>query len=208
MKDNYLIIFLLIIAILFRGSIFNLLNNVSSYLISKDESLEVKVLNDKYERLYNKYNDLLDFKNNINIKEDYIITNVLKNNYGFGNLIIPDGDFNLNNEVINEEGLVGIISKKNNKTAEIKKTYDTNLIVKINNETGKIYSKDEDLNLIIKDVSNYNNISINDEVFSISGNYIGKVIKIQYDILDNYLTVRTIDFNNLTYVAVIKDGAW
>lgn len=207
MKDNYLIIFLLIIAILFRGSIFNLLNNVSSYLISKDESLEVKVLNDKYERLYNKYNDLLDFKNNINIKEDYIITNVLKNNYGFGNLIIPDGDFNLNNEVINEEGLVGIISKKNNKTAEIKKTYDTNLIVKINNETGKIYSKDEDLNLIIKDVSNYNNISINDEVFSISGNYIGKVIKIQYDILDNYLTVRTIDFNNLTYVAVIKDGA-
>lgn len=207
MKDNYLIIFLLIIAILFRGSIFNLLNNVASYLISKDESLEVKVLNDKYERLYNKYNDLLDFKNNINIKEDYIITNVLKNNYGFGNLIIPDGDFNLNNEVINEEGLVGIISKKNNKTAEIKKTYDTNLIVKINNETGKIHSKDEDLNLIIKDVSNYNNISINDEVFSISGNYIGKVIKIQYDILDNYLTVRTIDFNNLTYVAVIKDGA-
>lgn len=208
MKDNYLIIFLLIIAILFRGSIFNLLNNVSSYLISKDESLEVKVLNDKINRLYNEYNSLLDFKNNINIKEDYIITNVLKNNYGFGNLIIPDGDFNLNNEVINEEGLVGIISKKNNKTAEIKKTYDTNLIVKINNETGKIYSKDEDLNLIIKDVSNYNNISINDEVFSISGNYIGKVIKIQYDILDNYLTVRTIDFNNLTYVAVIKDGAW
>lgn len=207
MKDNYLIIFLLIIAILFRGSIFNLLNNVSSYLISKDESLEVKVLNDKINRLYNEYNSLLDFKNNINIKEDYIITNVLKNNYGFGNLIIPDGDFNLNNEVINEEGLVGIISKKNNKTAEIKKTYDTNLIVKINNETGKIYSKDEDLNLIIKDVSNYNNISINDEVFSISGNYIGKVIKIQYDILDNYLTVRTIDFNNLTYVAVIKDGA-
>lgn len=208
MKDNYLIIFLLIIAILFRGSIFNLLNNVSSYLISKDESLEIKVLNDKINRLYNEYNSLLDFKNNINIKEDYIITNVLKNNYGFGNLIIPDGDFNLNNEVINEEGLVGIISKKNNKTAEIKKTYDTNLIVKINNETGKIYSKDEDLNLIIKDVSNYNNISINDEVFSISGNYIGKVIKIQYDILDNYLTVRTIDFNNLTYVAVIKDGAW
>ncbi len=207
MKDNYLIIFLLIIAILFRGSIFNLLNNVSSYLISKDESLEIKVLNDKINRLYNEYNSLLDFKNNINIKEDYIITNVLKNNYGFGNLIIPDGDFNLNNEVINEEGLVGIISKKNNKTAEIKKTYDTNLIVKINNETGKIYSKDEDLNLIIKDVSNYNNISINDEVFSISGNYIGKVIKIQYDILDNYLTVRTIDFNNLTYVAVIKDGA-
>jgi len=207
MKDNYLIIFLLIIAILFRGSIFNLLNNVASYLISKDESLEVKVLNDKINRLYNEYNSLLDFKNNINIKEDYIITNVLKNNYGFGNLIIPDGDFNLNNEVINEEGLVGIISKKNNKTAEIKKTYDTNLIVKINNETGKIYSKDEDLNLIIKDVSNYNNISINDEVFSISGNYIGKVIKIQYDILDNYLTVRTIDFNNLTYVAVIKDGA-
>ncbi|HHX32960.1 MAG TPA: hypothetical protein GX713_01895 [Mollicutes bacterium] len=207
MKDNYLIIFLLIIAILFRGSIFNLLNNVASYLISKDESLEVKVLNDKINRLYNEYNSLLDFKNNINIKEDYIITNVLKNNYGFGNLIIPNGDFNLNNEVINEEGLVGIISKKNNKTAEIKKTYDTNLIVKINNETGKIYSKDEDLNLIIKDVSNYNNISINDEVFSISGNYIGKVIKIQYDILDNYLTVRTIDFNNLTYVAVIKDGA-
>ncbi len=207
MKDNYLIIFLLIIAILFRGSIFNLLNNVASYLISKDESLEVKVLNDKINRLYNEYNSLLDFKNNINIEEDYIITNVLKNNYGFGNLIIPDGDFNLNNEVINEEGLVGIISKKNNKTAEIKKTYDTNLIVKINNETGKIYSKDEDLNLIIKDVSNYNNISINDEVFSISGNYIGKVIKIQYDILDNYLTVRTIDFNNLTYVAVIKDGA-
>ncbi len=205
MKQKHLIIIIIIIAILFRSTILNFIINTSRVFTIKDENLEIKVLEKRYEKLYEEYNNLLNFKNNIKIKEKYLITNILKNNYGFGNLIIPNGDYKIGDEVLNEEGIVGIVFKKFNKLAEVKKIYDTNMIVKINNETGKIHSKDENLNLIIKDVTNYNNIKVNDLVYSVTGNYIGKVIKIKYDVLDNYLTVKTVNFNNLSYVAVITE---
>lgn len=202
MKQFYIYI-LLIFSILFREPVLNLINNITSNLFLKNDNIEIKLLNQKNKDLENKYNLLLDFKNNIEIKHNYTISNIIKNNYGFGNLIITGTEYKIGDEVINQEGLVGVISKTNNNTSEVTKTYNTNIIVKINNETGKIVAKDNDNNIIIKEISNYNDIEVNDLVYSTNGTYIGKIIKIKYDVLDNYLTVKTIDLNNIYYIAVI-----
>ncbi|MDD2239019.1 MAG: rod shape-determining protein MreC [Bacilli bacterium] len=204
MKNNYLIYLLVIISILFRNPILNLINNFNSNFFLKDNNIEIKLLEEKNRLLKSEYQNLLDFKNNIKFEYNYTICNIMKNNYGFGYYIINGDNYSIGDEVINENGLIGVISKINNKTAEVKKIYNTNLIVKINNETGKIISKDKDNNLIIKEISNYNDISLNDLVYSTNDTYIGKVIKIKYDVLDNYLTVKTINLDNIKYVAVIS----
>ncbi|MDD4408150.1 MAG: rod shape-determining protein MreC [Bacilli bacterium] len=204
MKNNYLIYLLVIISILFRNPILNLINNFNSNFFLKDNNIEIKLLEEKNQLLKSEYQNLLDFKNNIKFEYNYTICNIMKDNYGFGNYIINGDNYSIGDEVINEKGLIGVISKINNKTAEVKKIYNTNLIVKINNETGKIISKDKDNNLIIKEISNYNDISLNDLVYSTNDTYIGKVIKIKYDVLDNYLTVKTINLDNIKYVAVIS----
>ena len=204
MKNNYLIYLLVIISILFRNPILNLINNFNSNFFLKDNNIEIKLLEEKNRLLKSEYQNLLDFKNNIKFEYNYTICNIMKNNYGFGYYIINGDNYSIGDEVINENGLIGVISKINNKTAEVKKIYNTNLIVKINNEMGKIISKDKDNNLIIKEISNYNDISLNDLVYSTNDTYIGKVIKIKYDVLDNYLTVKTINLDNIKYVAVIS----
>ncbi|MDD4706458.1 MAG: rod shape-determining protein MreC [Bacilli bacterium] len=204
MKYNYLIYLIVIISILFRNPIINLINNFTNNFFLKNNNIEIKVLEEKNKILIEEYQNLLDFKNNIKFEYNYTICNVMKNNYGFGNYIINGDNYSIGDEVINEKGLIGIISKINNKTSEVKKIYNTNLIVKINNETGKIITKDKDNNLIVKEISNYNDISLNDVVYSINNTYIGKIIKIKYDVLDNYLTVKTIDLDNIKYVAVIS----
>ncbi len=204
MKHNYLLYGILFSTIIFRSSLINLINNMTGSLFIKNSSIELKLLKDKNDYLVNQYNSLLDFKNNIDMKYDYTITNVIKTNYGFGSLQITGTNYNIGSEVVNEEGLVGIISKINGSNSNIKYLYDTNLVVKINEESGKISDKDSNNNLIIKEISNYNNIKINDLVYSINGTYIGKIIKIKYDILDNYLTVKTVKLDNINYVAVIN----
>ena len=50
---------------------------------------------------------------------DYTITNVIKNSYGFNNLIISGNNYFIGDEVISSEGLVGIISKVSQNTSEI-----------------------------------------------------------------------------------------
>ncbi len=204
MKHNYLIYLILILAIIFRSTILNIINNFNQILFIRNNNLEIKLLKNEKVYLLNEYQELLDFKNNIKINNQYIITNVIKNSYGFNNLVISGSNYNLGDEVINDEGLVGIITKLNQNTSEIKFIYNTNLIVRINDETGKIAGHDEENNIVVKEISNYNNIKINDLVHSLYGTYIGKVIKIKYDILDSYLTIRPVNLYNLNYIAVLS----
>lgn len=204
MKRNYLIYLILILAIIFRSPILNIINNFNQILFIRNNNLEIQLLKNEKVYLLNEYQELLDFKNNIKINNQYIITNVIKNSYGFNNLVISGSNYNLGDEVINDEGLVGIITKLNQNTSEIKFIYNTNLVVRINDETGKIAGHDEENNIVVKEISNYNNIKINDLVHSLYGTYIGKVIKIKYDILDSYLTIRPVNLYNLNYIAVLS----
>lgn len=204
MKFNYLVYILLVFSILFRNNIINIITNINSALFIKNDNLEIKLLKDENHYLENKYKELLNFKNNISLENNYIISNVIKNSYGLNNLIISGSNYEIGDEVISNDGLIGIISKRGFKNSEVNYLHNTNLVVQVNNETGKITGSDQDNNLIIKEISNYTDIKINDYVYSVYGTYLGKVIKIKYDILDNYLTVRQASINNLNYIAVIS----
>lgn len=200
MKNNkYIFLLIILILVISRNSLVNLINNTLKSFFIKDNNIEINYLNSEINRLKNEYNNLLDFKNNININEDYYISNVYKNNYSFDKLIINGTNYNINDEVLNNDGLIGFISKINDKYSEIKYIYNSRVPVKINNEYGKIIDSDIDNNLIVSEVENVN---INDKVYSVNNSYIGKVIKIDNNNLNKKLTIKTIDLSNINYVLI------
>lgn len=200
MKNNkYIFLLIILLVVISRNSLVNLINNTLKSFFIKDNNIEINYLNSEINRLKNEYNNLLDFKNNININEDYYISNVYKNNYSFDKLIINGTNYNINDEVLNNAGLIGFISKINDKYSEIKYIYNSRVPVKINNEYGKIIDSDIDNNLIVSEVENVN---INDKVYSINNSYIGKVIKIDNNNLNKKLTIKTIDLSNINYVLI------
>lgn len=200
MKNNkYIFLLIILLVVISRNSLVNLINNTLKSFFIKDNNIEINYLNSEINRLKNEYNNLLDFKNNININEDYYISNIYKNNYSFDKLIINGTNYNINDEVLNNDGLIGFISKINDKYSEIKYIYNSRVPVKINNEYGKIIDSDIDNNLIVSEVENVN---INDKVYSINNSYIGKVIKIDNNNLNKKLTIKTIDLSNINYVLI------
>ena len=199
MKNKSIFFLILLIIIISRNSILNLINNTFKIFLNKDNTLEINYLNDEITRLKEEYNKLLDFKNNININETCTITNVYKNNYGFNKLIINGDNYNLYDEVLTKEGLIGYISKINNKYSEISYIYNTKVPVRINDNYGKIISSDKDNNIIISEIDNAN---LNDSVYSVNNSYIGKVIKIDNMDLNTTITVKPIDLKNIDYVLV------
>lgn len=200
MRNNkYIFLLIILIVVISRNSLVNLINNTLKSFFIKDNNIEINYLNSEINRLKNEYNNLLDFKNNININEDYYISNVYKNNYSFDKLIINGTNYNINDEVLNNDGLIGFISKINDKYSEIKYIYNSRVPVKINNEYGKIIDSDIDNNLIVSEVENVN---INDKVYSVNNSYIGKVIKIDNNNLNKKLTIKTIDLSNINYVLI------
>lgn len=199
MKNKSIFFLILLIIIISRNSILNLINNTFKIFLIKDNTLEINYLNNEITRLKEEYNKLLDFKNNINIDETCTITNVYKNNYGFDKLIINGDNYNLYDEVLTKEGLIGYISKINNKYSEISYIYNTKVPVRINNNYGKIISSDKDNNIIISEIDNAN---LNDSVYSVNNSYIGKVIKIDNLDLNTTITVKPIDLKNIDYVLV------
>ena len=199
MKNKSIFFLILLIIIISHNSILNLINNTFKIFLNKDNTLEINYLNNEITRLKEEYNKLLDFKNNINIDETCTITNVYKNNYGFDKLIINGDNYNLYDEVLTNEGLIGYISKINNKYSEISYIYNTKVPVRINNNYGKIISSDKDNNIIISEIDNAN---LNDSVYSVNNSYIGKVIKIDNMDLNTTITVKPIDLKNIDYVLV------
>ena len=199
MKNKSIFFLILLIIILSRNSILNLINNTFKIFLIKDNTLEINYLNNEITRLKEEYNKLLDFKNNISIDETCTITNVYKNNYGFDKLIINGDNYNLYDEVLTKEGLIGYISKINNKYSEISYIYNTKVPVRINDNYGKIISSDKDNNIIISEIDNAN---LNDSVYSVNNSYIGKVIKIDNMDLNTTITVKPIDLKNIDYVLV------
>ena len=200
MKYNYLSFIVLFLIIILKEPI---MQNINNLMYIRNNNLEIKTLNNQNTELEKEYQELLTFKNNIKLDNNFTITNTLKTNYDFNKLNI-NGKYNLNDEVVNENGLIGIITKTNHNFSEMTYLYNTNLTIKIDNITGKIISKDQNNNLIIGELSNHNNININDNVYSLYNTYIGKVIKINYEVLDTTILVETPNPRNINYVAVIS----
>lgn len=200
MKRNYYIFLIIFLVVIFRVNILNFFINVKPLFVKSDPGVEIAILKEENKRLKDEYTSLLDFKNNINIEENYVITNVHKSNYGFDKIVL-NGKYKRGSEIVNESGLVGII---NDSLYEGEYLSNTNILVRINGTEGKIDGVDDNKNLLIKEISNYNDIKINDVVTSIYGTFIGKVVNIIYEDLENVIVVKGIDASNLNYVGVIE----
>ena len=203
MKRNYYIFIIIFLVVLFRTSILNLLINVKKMFTSAEPNIEIVTLKEENRRLKDEYTSLLDFKSRINIDEDYTITNVHKSNYGFDKIVL-NGSFKENSEIVSDEGLVGIITKSDYNLSYGEYLFNTHILVRIDDTEGKIYGRDDDGNLLIKEISNYNNIKINDNVSSMHGMCIGKVVNIIYEDLESIIVVKMGSVNNLNYVGVIE----
>ena len=203
MKRNYYIFIIIFLVVLFRTSILNLFMNVKKMFTSAEPNIEIVTLKEENRRLKDEYTSLLDFKSRINIDEDYTITNVHKSNYGFDKIVL-NGSFKENSEIVSDEGLVGIITKSDNNLSYGEYLFNTHILVRIDDTEGKIYGRDNDGNLLIKEISNYNNIKINDNVSSMHGMCIGKVVNIIYEDLESIIVVKMGSVNNLNYVGVIE----
>lgn len=203
MKRNYYIFIIIFLVVLFRTSILNLFVNVKTMFTSAEPNIEIVTLKEENRRLKDEYTSLLDFKSRINIDEDYTITNVHKSNYGFDKIVL-NGSFKENSEIVSDECLVGIITKSDNNLSYGEYLFNTHILVRIDDTEGKIYGRDDDGNLLIKEISNYNNIKINDNVSSMHGMCIGKVVNIIYEDLESIIVVKMGSVNNLNYVGVIE----
>ena len=203
MKRNYYIFIIIFLVVLFRTSILNLFMNVKKMFTSAEPNIEIVTLKEENRRLKDEYTSLLDFKSRINIDEDYTITNVHKSNYGFDKIVL-NGSFKENSKIVSDDGLVGIITKSDNNLSYGDYLFNTHILVRIDDTEGKIYGRDDDGNLLIKEISNYNNIKINDNVSSMHGMYIGKVVNIIYEDLESIIVVKMGSVNNLNYVGVIE----
>lgn len=203
MKRNYYIFIIIFLVVLFRTSILNLFINVKKMFTSAEPNIEIVTLKEENRRLKDEYTSLLDFKSRINIDEDYTITNVHKSNYGFDKIVL-NGSFKENSEIVSDDGLVGIITKSDGNLSYGDYLFNTNILVRIDDTEGKIYGRDDDGNLLIKEISNYNNIKINDNVSSMHGMCIGKVVNIIYEDLESIIVVKMGSVNNLNYVGVIE----
>lgn len=203
MKYNYFLFIVIFIFVLFRAPFINVLNNINKNLLKTNNNLEINILKNELNNKNDEYQNLLNFKNNINIKENYIITNIYKNNYGFDRLLINGSNYKVGDEVINDKGLIGIIAKTNKKYSTINYLYKANIPVIINETKGKITGGTMS-EIYINEVSNYNTINQNDNVYSIYGTYIGKVIKKETKEIDTTIVVRPINIDNIDYVAVIS----
>jgi len=219
-RISLLIVVLLISLIIFRNNILLFCNNVYNLLFLKNDykSAEIRLLEEKIKYLENEYEDLNNFKEKLPKYANYkyaVSKKIYQENYFYNSKILIEGGENLGIKkgmaVINEFGLVGVVSKVNRNTSEMTKLLNVNnLSVNIKGIYGKLVYEDNKLK--IKDISRENVINLNDEVYtSTLGNikekiYIGKVISVKDKVIDKEIIIESkVDFNNLNYLLVVGD---
>ena len=214
----YVIIFILVV--LFRDNICFFYGNVLG-VFKMDNSYQegiIKLKDEKIEYLETELETINEFSNNIyRIEYNYLISKVIyKESYNTSNYIIQYGsnnNVNIGLGVTNEYGLVGKITEVNENNSKLTILKElTDISVQINNCVGKMnYDYDKET-FIVTDISNYDTVYINDEVYT-SGYgtikeklYIGKVVKIENETYSKKVYVKSeVDFNNLNYLLIVGD---
>jgi len=206
-KENYLFLVLFLLAIL----------KEPIYKIIKLEEVKCN-LDCKY--LEEDYNKLLEFSNiKMQYESDYLNAYIIyKDMYNFMNEIIIRGGDDLalsGNPVIYNNTLLGIITDvyENSSKVRLLTNKKSKVSVKINNEYGVL--EYENNNLIVRDINNYSNINLGDEIYTSGlGNireniYIGKVssIKIDNKNIEKIITVDyKLDIKNINFVTILKES--
>lgn len=177
---------------------------------------------------YTKYNNKKYIENNLLITENKILKEELNNikyiKYENSNIakvmyrdiynfydevIINKGkkEVQVNDAVMNDEGLIGIVYKVDNNKSYIKLlSSNYNISVKINNTYGNLNKG------TITMIDKYSSINVGDKVYTsgldeVIGNiYIGEVISVSKDKddLGKEIKIKYIDNTNLNYVAILR----
>ncbi len=215
----YVIIFIFVI--LFRDNICFFYGNVLGVfkLDNKYSDGVIKLKDEKIEYLENEIDNINDFSKNLyRIDYKYKVSKIIyKETYNMGKYKVQYGksDGLLDGMgVTNEKGFIGKLTNVMEHTSELTTLKDLkDVSVVVNNSYGKLNYDYETESFIISDISNYDKIRINDEVYT-SGYgtikeklYIGKVIKVnEQDISKNVIVKTEVDFNNLNYVLIVGDN--
>ena len=177
------------------------------------------IMDDYTKHLESEYNELLkinniDYNANLNITISRIL---YRDIYDYHNYITiykgSNAGIKENMVVINDLGLVGVITdvSENNSRVRLITSNESNISVKINESYGIL--KVSNGTLIVSDLSNYDNISVGDKIYTsgignlIGDIYIGEVSNISLNStnIEKIITVApSVDFDNLKYIAVIS----
>lgn len=199
---KYLVVTATLILVFFVTYLVNFLK------INNQKSVELNALKIENKSLNQDKKELSKFLNLDLPAESFVVSKVLlRDLHSFYNEIkINAKGVEVGDAVIDEHGLIGIVSKVDEKSASVKLLSGaTNISVKINDTYGNLNAG------IISMLDKYANIKEHDKVYT-SGLtkipadiYIGEVIKI-YESSDNLGQVALIKLNNnedLNYVAVL-----
>jgi len=223
MKKISISLIICIIIVLFRENICFFYGNVLGvFKLDNDYNKGIIRLNEeKIKYLEEELNNYDQFSKNLyKIEYNYKISKIIyKESYNMSKYNIQYGTLDgvkLGMAVTNELGLVGKITKTNKNTSELTVLKDLkDVSVMVGEEYGRLNYNYVTNEFIISDISNYDKVYINDNVYT-SGYgsikeklYIGKVIKIENETVSKkvYIDVDT-DFNNLNYVLIVGDFKW
>lgn len=207
-----ILLIILVFIFIFKNNIFYLLSYTSILTKENNNNLltENNILKNKCAYLEDELNNLTDIKNYASY--NYELTRM---NYRLSYLsdeinISNTNNIKVNASVVNQFGLVGIVKTiKEDYSFVTLLTGINNLSVNINDAYGTL-SDYENNYFVIRNITNYENVHINDEVYtSTLGNikekiYIGKVIDIKLIDIEKIIYVKSdVDFNNLNYLYVV-----
>lgn len=210
---DYILLIVVFLIILLSGS-------VSKILIKTDNKLNYEKMESNYcSSIEKDYNELLksnEFLNNSSL--NLIISKVMfRDIYEFSDYITiykgSNNDIKEGMPVIDDNGLIGIISsvKKNTSIVKLITNKTTNISVKINDSYGILKSLDG--KVFVSDFSYYDNINIGDKIYTsgignIKGDiYIGEVIDIKLNEteIEKIVEVKLAgNINKLNYLYVVS----
>ena len=208
---DYILLLLLFLSILF-------ISNISYFIMPNNIDVN-SIIDDYTKHLESEYNELLkinniDYNANLNVSISKIL---YRDIYDYHNYIIiykgSNAGIKENMVVINDLGLVGVITdvSENNSKVQLITSNEYNISVKINESYGILNVSNG--SLIVSDLSNYENISVGDKIYTsgignlIGDIYIGEVSNISLNStnIEKIITVTpAVDFDNLKYIAVIS----
>jgi rod shape-determining protein MreC len=212
-KRKYLLLIILIICFLAREKVYEYLIKLEDFTKIEDNIKSIKSDNENNLalELNNAYN--YNFLTNYNLEYSKVL---YRDIYNLKNEITiykgKNNNIKENNLVINDLGLVGVVTKVNENSSVVRLLTNnkTNISVKIGDYYGIL--KYQDNKLVVEGINNKSNISIGDEVKTSDIAILPENILIGYVTnlsMDKYEIERVIelssvvDFNNLKYVSVM-----
>lgn len=209
-KSNMIYI-ILIVALIYKGIFVNIIGNINTLVTKPNDNIatEIGILKEENKKLMSDLESVTKLKNSY--ENDYRITRLsYRLSYTESEFYITGSDYKVNDLLINEFGLVGIIKElKNDYSVANTIKSIKGLSIKINDAYGTI-SKYEDNYFIVNDLSNYDEVNINDIVYTspIGDNsntiIVGNVSKIEEHEVSKTIYIKSnVDFSNLNYLFVV-----